>query len=58
MQEDPRYADEWIADCLERGCFAEAAWDGFLSCPKEGTYNIEDLVANGAEPAERGNLTG
>jgi hypothetical protein len=43
-QEDPRYADEWIDDLLISGTLAEAAWQGFLHCPKTGTYTILDHI--------------
>lgn len=44
LQEDVRYANEWLYDWLEQGILAEAAWKGFLEAPKLGVYNIEELV--------------
>lgn len=41
-----KYCDEWLFDMRKRGVFAEAAWDGFLSAPKLGTYNIEKIIAD------------
>ncbi len=43
-QEDPRYADQWLFDWRERGELAEAAWNGYLKAPKNGTRNIKDVV--------------
>jgi len=44
VQEDPRYADQWIFYVLETGKYAEAAWDGFMEAPSLGTYKIEEAV--------------
>jgi len=44
LQEDPRYANEWLFDWLFEGVLAEAAWKGFIEAPKLGVYNIEELV--------------
>ncbi len=43
-QEDPRYAREWFFDWLERGDFAEMAWNGYMKAPKNGSRNIKDVV--------------
>ena len=44
MQEDPKYASEWIYDYLNSGRFAEAALDGYIEVESMGTYNIEKIV--------------
>lgn len=44
VQEDPKYADQWLFYVLESGKYAEAAWDGFMEAPSLGTYNIEQAV--------------
>ena len=44
LQEDPRYANEWLFDWLESGILAEACWKGFIDAPKLGVYNIEEVV--------------
>lgn len=44
QQKDPKYANEWLFDWLEKGILAEAAWEGFIEAPKFGTYNIEKLL--------------
>lgn len=43
-QEDPRYAKEWFFEWLERGDFAEAAWNGYLKAPKNGSRNIKNVI--------------
>ena len=43
-QEKPEYTAEWLADWLESGRLAEAAFEGFLEAPSLGTYNIEKVV--------------
>ncbi len=44
LQENPRYANQWIFDYLNSGRFAEAALDGFIEVEKLGTYNIKKIV--------------
>lgn len=44
LQEDPRYADQWLFYVLETGKYAEAAWDGFMEAPSLGTYKIEEAI--------------
>ena len=39
-QRDLRYAGEWIAEWLESGTLAGAAWSGFTRLPKRGLYRI------------------
>lgn len=43
LEEDPRYAHQWIFDYLESGRFAEAAMHGFIDVEKLGVYNIEKV---------------
>ena len=43
VQENPKYANQWIWDYLWSGRFAEAAMAGFLKSEKLGTYNIEKI---------------
>ena len=44
LQENPKYADQWIFDLLEGGRLAEAAMDGFVEIEKKGAYNIEKII--------------
>ncbi|PIY93469.1 MAG: hypothetical protein COY69_01490 [Candidatus Magasanikbacteria bacterium CG_4_10_14_0_8_um_filter_32_14] len=44
MQEDPRYTNEWLKDWLASGWLADAAMNGFLNAPRNGTYHVEDIV--------------
>ena len=46
LQENPKYANQWLFDYLESGRFAEAAMRGFISIEKLGTYNIVKIVSN------------
>ena len=46
-QEAPEYTAEWLADLLESGRLAEAAWNGYLHVRKTGTFAIRDLLAAG-----------
>ncbi len=48
VQEDPEYVNDWLFYILESGRYAEAAWNGFMDAPNLGTYNIEDIVLQGA----------
>ena len=43
-QEDPRYADEWLFEWINKGILAEAAWEGINEAPRYGTYNIENII--------------
>lgn len=43
-QEDPRACAEWLAHWIEQGMFAEAAFDGYMKAPRDGTRNIKRLV--------------
>jgi hypothetical protein len=49
MQEDPRYADEWLFDWLHSGWLAEAAVNGFMNAPRNGVYHVEDVVLRGRQ---------
>lgn len=44
MQEDPKYAHEWIFDYLNSGRFAEAALDAHIEVESMGVYNIKKVV--------------
>jgi Domain of unknown function (DUF6938) len=44
MQEDPKYANQWIYDYLRSGRFAEAALGGHIEVESMGVYNIEKVV--------------
>jgi len=46
-QEKPDYTDQWLYDLLNRGTFAEAAWDGFLKARKLGTFKIKQVLKKG-----------
>jgi hypothetical protein len=52
LQEDPDYTDEWFFDLLNRGRFAESAWDGFLKARKYGTYKIQEILDTGTMARE------
>jgi hypothetical protein len=43
-QRDPRFAGEWLADLLEDGALAAAAWAGYTRLPKFGLYRILELL--------------
>ncbi len=47
MPADASSCDQWIPDLIEEGRFANAAWNGFINAPRNGTYNIEKLVKTG-----------
>lgn len=47
-QENPEYTHEWLFDWLESGWLAEAAMEGFMDAPRNGTYLIEDIALRGA----------
>lgn len=47
LQEDPRYAHEWLFDWLKSGWLAEAAMQGFLDAPRNGVYHVEEVVLKG-----------
>jgi hypothetical protein len=47
MAGDVASCDQWIADMLDEGRFAAAAWNGFMNVPRNGTFNIEKLVKEG-----------
>ena len=43
-QNDPRHAREWLAEWLEDGVLAAAAWSGYLRLPKFGTQRVLEVV--------------
>jgi hypothetical protein len=43
-QNDPRHAREWLAEWLEDGVLAAAAWSGYLRLPKFGTRRVVEVV--------------
>jgi len=43
LQENPKYAEQWLFDYLNSGRFAEAAMQGFVEIEKLGTYNIKKI---------------
>lgn len=43
LQENPRYARQWLFDWLNEGYLAEAAMQGFIEGEKMGTFNIEKI---------------
>ena len=47
MQEDPRYAHEWLHDWLRSGWLAQAAMNGFMNAPHNGALHIADIVLHG-----------
>lgn len=49
-QEDAAYTHEWLFDWLNSGWLAQAAMEGFLDAPRNGTYQIENLVLRGKLP--------
>ena len=46
VQEDPKYADQWVYDLLNAGDLAEVAMRGFVEIEKMGAYNIENIIFN------------
>ncbi|MFP4520685.1 MAG: DUF6938 domain-containing protein [Fibrobacterota bacterium] len=48
LQEDPKYADQWLTDLVRMGRLAECAWSGFLKGRKYGTYRILEVLSTGA----------
>lgn len=53
-QLDPQYTHQWLPDWLESGWLAEAALQGFLDAPKQGTYVIEQLLSGRVPKPESG----
>ena len=47
FQMDPRYTNDWLKDWLASGWLADAAMNGFLNAPHNGTYHVEDIVLRG-----------
>ncbi|MFA4931281.1 MAG: hypothetical protein WC570_05460, partial [Patescibacteria group bacterium] len=46
-QENPEYTHDWLFDWLNSGWLAQAAMEGFMNAPRNGTYHIEDVVLKG-----------
>lgn len=46
-QEGPENTDQWLFDWLESGWLAEAAMEGFIDAPINGTNNIKDVILRG-----------
>lgn len=55
-QEDPRACAEWLQHWIDQGMFAEAAFDGYMKAPRDGTENVKRLVF--AEEPSRVDLVG
>lgn len=51
-QEDPRYTHQWLFDWLDSGWLAEAAMEGYIEAPRQGTGNIRNIVAGTPERTE------
>jgi len=45
LQENPKYADQWLFDWLEQGYLAEAAMQGFIEGEKLGTFKIGHIIS-------------
>ena len=43
MQENPKYASQWLFDWLNQGYLAEAAMEGFIEGEKLGTFNMQKI---------------
>jgi hypothetical protein len=43
-QREISFAWQWLADWLDDGTLAGAAWSGYMRLPKHGLYRILDLV--------------
>jgi hypothetical protein len=48
IQQDPKFAHEWIFDLIRDGSLAEAAMQGFVEIKKEGVWEIERILKYGA----------
>ena len=44
IQEEPRYAVEWLMERIACGMLAEAAFDGYQKAPRQGTENVKKLI--------------
>jgi len=49
LQENPKYADQWLFDLLNAGDFAEMAMQGFVEMKSSGIYNIERIINSAAQ---------
>ncbi len=45
VQDDPRFASDWIYYWMNDGRLADAAIQGFIDAPRMGTYNIERYLS-------------
>jgi hypothetical protein len=45
LEENPKYASQWIFDSLNGGRFAEAAMQGFIKEEKLGAFNIQKIIS-------------
>jgi hypothetical protein len=43
---NPENCEEWLFDFINSGWLAEAAMNGFLNAPQDGTENIKSIVLN------------
>jgi hypothetical protein len=50
MQDDPRYADEWLFDLIDSGWLAEAAMEGFIGGEQLGTSAIGTAIESAPRP--------
>lgn len=44
QQEGAEHTSQWITDWINEGLLAEAALEGFVEAPKDGTFNIEKVL--------------
>jgi len=47
LQENPKYAYQWLFDWLIMGYLAEAAMQGFIEGENLGTFNIKKIICSG-----------
>jgi hypothetical protein len=50
MQDDPRYANEWLFDLIDSGWLAEAAMEGFIEGEQLGTPAIRAAIESTPRP--------
>ena len=44
VQENPRFAREWLREWIASGMLAEAAFDAYVKAPRHGTENIRRVI--------------
>ncbi|OPZ71510.1 MAG: hypothetical protein BWY82_01694 [Verrucomicrobia bacterium ADurb.Bin474] len=44
VQENPRFAREWLREWITSGMLAEAAFDAYVKAPRHGTENIRRVI--------------